>query len=1049
MRILNRSTPSIQRYWVSQSIYSKATLWMGFLVSLIGLIGMIGYFLGIPQLRSFLPAQEEAPLMAFPIAIGLFFLGVAIGGILSHPPDKPKPSWFPLISSVPLFIATSIGVISLFTHLYFADYDILAAFVEVHPQDPSAFLATLCLTLSALALSILLIRPSSKIAVMFGAGTLALMVFNFSLLFLGGYLLNLPILYDYNISFPAAIAFILVSGALLVGTIPFDGLLLPMVSEFRRNRLLGFSGFLLGIAAVVSGIYIVSQFEMHFILFGVTSSEEVPFIRKLYVAAQLIIVLLASLATIGMCWASHLLDATMYYAREQEEGMKRESAMRRLLQSVHGSLDLEEVFQKIVNEVGSLLQADYCFICLCRCEEERCNGKTGLLVAPTQEYRSVPSLPSIIGASPQALLFSEEMRQKTCEQGLLVDFDSKTHGLPLSASAFLEKLGVQSATGNAIRYQGRCIAMLFVYQVRSKRLWTPEERRLIQLASDQAAIAVYQAKLYQNLLQAEENYRMLVESSLDYAIYRLDPQGIITTWNPGAERLTGYSTDEIIGKTAFALYTEEVVQQKTLDNLMAAAVAEGQGWVECWQVRKDGSKYLVNTTFTALRDSKGDLIGFSVIAHDITRQKQAEKELLMREQQHKTIATLGQLSLSGIDLAALKKHAVNLVAQTLQADFCELWELLPNKKELILSAGFGWDEGLVKHATLGIGSDSQATYTLLVQHPVVVEDFREEKRFSPSPLLFQHGVVSGVSEVIQGFEKEPFGVLGVHTLEKRRFSPDDVHFLQVIAKILAMSAERHHIEQQLEEAKEAAQLANRKKSEFLASMSHELRTPLNSVIGYSEMLEGGLAGGLNEKQERYAHNVAVSAHHLLNIVNDILDLSKVEAGEMALAPEPIPLPLFIEEMKNLVSDLAAKRNVSLKFEIQPSLDVLEADPSRLRQILFNLLSNAIKFNREGGEVYIRAYQSEDGRWVCCEIEDTGIGIPKDKMEKLFTEFYQVHPTMAKEGTGLGLALTKRFVELHGGQIFVESQEGVGSIFTFKLPKRLGNLRPPQQLAKAS
>jgi signal transduction histidine kinase len=203
------------------------------------------------------------------------------------------------------------------------------------------------------------------------------------------------------------------------------------------------------------------------------------------------------------------------------------------------------------------------------------------------------------------------------------------------------------------------------------------------------------------------------------------------------------------------------------------------------------------------------------------------------------------------------------------------------------------------------------------------------------------------------------------------------------------------------------------------------------------MLEFGHAGSLKDKQLKYIHNVSVSGHHLLNMVNDILDLSKVEAGKLEIQIEAVPVQSLMAELETMVKTLAEKKEIQFKFDVQPGLTFIQADHVRIKQIFFNLLSNAIKFNHDHGFVFVRLFKSNDEQWIVCEIQDTGMGIPKEKMGELFKEFYQVDFSFARqqEGTGLGLALTKRLVDLHKGKIEVESKVGVGSTFTVKLPVR--------------
>lgn len=228
-------------------------------------------------------------------------------------------------------------------------------------------------------------------------------------------------------------------------------------------------------------------------------------------------------------------------------------------------------------------------------------------------------------------------------------------------------------------------------------------------------------------------------------------------------------------------------------------------------------------------------------------------------------------------------------------------------------------------------------------------------------------------------------------------------------------------------------LASKAKSEFLATMSHELRTPLNSIIGFSELLIQQNVGKLTEKQAHYLSNVLTSGNHLLALINDILDLAKVEAGKIEMVIEKFPVPLTIKETLILIQERAAKNNIKIKEEFDSVFDI-EADKMRFKQILFNLLDNAVKFSKkEGGTVTIRA--KKEGDMARISIIDTGIGIRGEDVNRLFKEFEQLDSGTSRRygGTGLGLAISKNLVELHGGKIIVKSKYGEGSTFTFLLP----------------
>jgi signal transduction histidine kinase len=222
------------------------------------------------------------------------------------------------------------------------------------------------------------------------------------------------------------------------------------------------------------------------------------------------------------------------------------------------------------------------------------------------------------------------------------------------------------------------------------------------------------------------------------------------------------------------------------------------------------------------------------------------------------------------------------------------------------------------------------------------------------------------------------------------------------------------------------------KSEFLANMSHELRTPLNAIIGFSEVLSERMFGELNDKQDEYLKDIHASGQHLLSLINDILDLSKIEAGWMELELTDFDLPTAIDNALTLVRERAGRRGIVLHQATDEGPGQIRGDVRKIKQVLLNLLSNAIKFSPDGGRIDVQAI-TVDGS-VEVSVSDTGVGVAPEDQEAIFEEFRQVGTASKKvEGTGLGLALSRKFVELHGGRIWVKSQVGVGSTFTFTLP----------------
>jgi len=265
------------------------------------------------------------------------------------------------------------------------------------------------------------------------------------------------------------------------------------------------------------------------------------------------------------------------------------------------------------------------------------------------------------------------------------------------------------------------------------------------------------------------------------------------------------------------------------------------------------------------------------------------------------------------------------------------------------------------------------------------------------------------------------------------FPPEVVELLQTFATQSALAIQNARLFHEIADKSRQLETASQHKSEFLANMSHELRTPLNAVIGFSEVLLQRMFGELNAKQDEYLKDIYASGQHLLSLINDILDLSKIEAGRMELAPAPFHLPTALENAVTLVRERAARHGIALHLDLDPRLGELVGDERKVKQVLLNLLSNAVKFTPEGGRINLKASRIDGA--VEIAVTDTGIGIASEDQAAIFEEFRQVgsDETRKQEGTGLGLTLARKFVELHGGRIWVESEPGRGSTFTFTLP----------------
>ena len=268
-----------------------------------------------------------------------------------------------------------------------------------------------------------------------------------------------------------------------------------------------------------------------------------------------------------------------------------------------------------------------------------------------------------------------------------------------------------------------------------------------------------------------------------------------------------------------------------------------------------------------------------------------------------------------------------------------------------------------------------------------------------------------------------------------QFDDRVVNLLTALASQSKVAIENARLFSEIEDKGRQIEAANRHKSEFLANMSHELRTPLNAIIGFSEVLLDPTLKVNEEEQRQFLTDVLSSGKHLLGLINEVLDLAKIEAGKMELQIEPALLQDVVEAVSNTMRSLAAKKSINLRVDSDESLASFPMDGARVKQVLLNLVSNAIKFTPEGGRVWVRA-GAKDGN-ARLEVGDTGPGIAAEDQERIFLEFQQAGSDAGKpQGTGLGLALAKKFVEMHGGRIWLESEVGKGSRFFFTIPIQL-------------
>jgi signal transduction histidine kinase len=634
----------------------------------------------------------------------------------------------------------------------------------------------------------------------------------------------------------------------------------------------------------------------------------------------------------------------------------------------------------------------------------------------------------------------------------------------------------------ALRLQGELIGTLTARRI-EVRPFTPAQIKLLETFADQAVIAIENVRLFQELKESlqqqtgtseilgviassptdvqpvlnvvAENAARLCDAT-DAVIHRIDGDNIRVVANygplPGQDRgLLTIDRDSIPGRA--------IIERRTLhiDDLAALPEHElrarfartiGVRTVLATPLLREGIpigtiriRRMVVRPFT---DKQIKLLetfaAQAVIAIENVRLfkelDERTNELTRSVGELKALGEVSQAVSSTLDLETVLTRIVSHAVQLSGTDGGAIYEYDEQSEEFLLRATDHMEEELINALRanpprLGDGVVGRAAAS---REPVMVPNILEERAYAPRmrQMLERFGFRASLAVPLLR-ENRIVGGLVVRRKSAGDFRPEVIELLKTFATQSVLAIQNARLFREIEDKSRQIEAANRHKSEFLANMSHELRTPLNAIIGFSEVLGERLFGELNEKQAEYTEDILSSGRHLLSLINEILDLSKVEAGRMELELVAFDLPLAIDNARTFVRERATKHGISLDVSVDERLGDFVGDERKIKQILLNLLSNAVKFTPEGGRIRINARRTDGS--VEISVSDTGIGIAAEDQPKIFEEFRQVGADYAhkSEGTGLGLTLAKKFVELHGGRICVESEAGKGSTFIFTLP----------------
>ena len=494
--------------------------------------------------------------------------------------------------------------------------------------------------------------------------------------------------------------------------------------------------------------------------------------------------------------------------------------------------------------------------------------------------------------------------------------------------------------------------------------------------------------------QASGLYQLLVESVSDYAIFALDPNGVIISWNAGAQRLTGYKPEEGVGRHFSTLYLPEDVAEGKPTRELAEAARVGRVEEEGWRVRKDGSRFWASAVVTALRDPAGQLVGFANVTRDLSEQRRAEEQLRTSEERLRVL------------IGSVKDYGIFM--------------LDPDGRVA------SWNEGA--RSIKGYEADEIIGRHFSVFYP----DAAREIGFPDYELEVARDVGRFEDE---GWRVRKDGTQFWANVVITALHADDGTLIG-FAKVTRDLTERRLAQQrEVEDARRLAEVeaSNRAKTGFLAAMSHELRTPLNAIAGYAQLMQEGIAGPVSHQQQEYLSRIRSSQLHLLGIVNDLLNYGRIEAGEVNYDVSPLSLYEVVERVIAMVAPQAERKQLQL-HQTSGALDVSAlADQLKTEQIVLNLVSNAVKFTPEGGDVTVSCALRDGAATI--EVRDTGPGIPEDMQDVIFDPFVQLGRslTSTQEGAGLGLAISRDLARAMRGDVTVRSTPGEGATFTLRLP----------------
>jgi PAS domain S-box-containing protein len=698
---------------------------------------------------------------------------------------------------------------------------------------------------------------------------------------------------------------------------------------------------------------------------------------------------------------------------ERRNAEKLQNAIYQITEAALSTDSLQELMEKIHVVVRDLVPADNFYIALY-------DPETQVLRFPyfRDEKESAPpdvlplgnGLTSHIIQTGKPLLVSKEELRSLREKGVDVR-------------------GVESAywLGLPLRTKDAIIGVMAIQTYDPDNRLTTAHLEIMRLLSTQVASALERFLAAEALARSESELRALF-AAMDDVILVVDKDTTYLRIAPTNQAKLVMAPDELLGKRMTDIFDEPL--RSLFQESIQTALQTGETQRIEYPIEINGETIWFDATISKLNENQ-----VFWVARDITDRKHAEEMLRRRNEYLATAAEVGRLIASTLELKTLFRRAVRLIQERFHYQHVSIFTLNESGLEAVLREATGEvGEKLKEEAfSVPVGSKSVVGRVTEIGEPIVLNDVSESDYYQKHPLLEK---IRSEAALPLKIGPRIIGVLDLQSEKANAFHEEDIAVLQILADQIAIAIDNARSYQLAQQAVREMREVDRLKSQFLANMSHELRTPLNSIIGFSRVILKGIDGPLTDLQKQDLTSIYNSGQHLLGLINDILDLSRIEAGKMELQFEEVNTRALIESVMSTARGLLKDKPVELRVNLPENLPTIRADQMRVRQVLLNLVSNAAKFTEEGSITITASVVFEEGRqMVRIAVTDTGPGISEEDQKKLFQPFSQVDASLTRKvgGSGLGLSISQALVHMHQGSIGLESEVGKGSTFYFTIP----------------